>query len=295
MKETTQVHSMHDADVDNCERARVAFWQRRLEEGFRLLTDMTTYPLRECGEGLVSISDAARAAGVEMQFSTTKLAGRYDRIYFIREGLIDSLVAAGRDMNRRGWILKIEEGYRTREMQTQLARAPAVFDMIVRTCRRECGGEVPPLDLVARRAMCLVANWPLTGTHLFGAAVDVSVFERDNGGEVWRGAPYLMMSEVTPMDSPYVTAEAGQCRTEITETMARHGFVHYPGEFWHYNQGDALQQMMTGSGQPARYGPVEWDQQANHVTPFLDTHSPLTPLDTLQGELSAALKRLQES
>ena len=198
-------------------------------------------------------------------------------------------------MNDRGWMLKIEEGYRTREMQTQLARAPAVFDMIVQTCRRECGGSVPPLDLVARRAMCLVANLPLTGTHLFGAAVDISVFERDGGCEVWRGAPYLTMDEVTPMDSPYVAWEAQRNRSDITQIMAVHGFIHYPGEFWHYNQGDALQQMIAASGLPGRYGPVEWDPHTNRISPFSDVHTPLTPPEILQGELSAALNRLHAS
>ena len=74
-------------------------------------------------------------------------------------------------------------------MQTALGRAPAVFDRIVQACIRECGGGRPPVELVFRRAMCLVANVPLTGTHLAGAAVDISVLRRDDGAEVWRGKP----------------------------------------------------------------------------------------------------------
>ncbi len=67
----------------------------------------------------------------------------------------------------------------------------------------------------------------------------MAIGRRDDGGEVWRGKPYLEMSEYTPM-------------------MERHGFLHYPGEFWHYNKGDALYHLMTKSGQVSGYGPVHW-------------------------------------
>src|SRR5689334_15924591 len=116
------------------ESARVAFWVENMERAHGLLSRMAEYPVRECGEPLVSISEAAKAAGVEMLFSQTKLAGKFDRIFFIRKGLIDDLIAVARKMNQRGWVLKIEEGYRTREMQTALGRTPAVFDLIVRSC-----------------------------------------------------------------------------------------------------------------------------------------------------------------
>ena len=189
-------------------------------------------------------------------------------------------------------MLKIEEGYRTRDMQVALGRDPAVFDKIVDMCRWECGGERPPLELVSRRATCLVANSCLTGTHLFGAAVDISVFRRDGGTEVSRGAPYLHMSELTPMNSPFVGEQEQRNRMEITELMERHGFLHYPGEFWHYNQGDALYQILSDSGQPGRYGPVHWDAATNTVTPFEDVASPLTSPEQMQREIEAALARL---
>jgi len=32
--------------------------------------------------------------------------------------------------------------------------------------------------------------------------------------------------------------------------MERHGFLHYPGEFWHYNKGDSLYQIQARTGKP---------------------------------------------
>jgi D-alanyl-D-alanine dipeptidase len=274
------------------EAARVAFWVEYMEQSYALTEAIMRHPLQESREGFASIRAAAEAAGVDVRFSTTQLAGQFERLFVIRESLIPDLVAIARDMNARGWVLKIEDGYRTREMQTALGRAPAVFDRILQSCIRECDGRRPPVELVSRRAMVLVANVPATGTHMAGAAVDISVLRRDDGAEVWRGKPYLEMSEYTPMNSPFVTAEERQNREEITRVMERHGFLHYPGEFWHYNKGDSLYQIQARTGQPGRYGPVDWDPATNRVTPYADPLGVLTPLDTLESLIQQSLARL---
>ena len=274
------------------EAARVAFWVEYMEQSYTLAEAIIRHPLEESGEGFASIRAAAEAAGVDMRFSTTRLAGQFERLFFIRESLIPDLTAIARDMNARGWILKIEDGYRTREMQTALGRTPAVFDRILQSCIRECGGRRPPVELVSRRAMVLVANVPLTGTHMAGAAVDISVLRSENGEEVWRGKPYLEMSEYTPMNSPFVTAAEKQNRQEITHMMEQRGFLHYLGEFWHYNKGDSLYQIQAKTGQPGRYGPVDWDPSTNRVRPYADPLGLLTPLDVLDSLIQQSLSRL---
>ncbi len=274
------------------EDTRREFWTFHMERSAELLRSMEDGPTQESGEGLASIPAAAAEAGVEMWFSDSKIAADLDRIFFIRRGLIPDLMAIGRDMNERGWILKIEDGFRTREMQTQLGRKPAVFDMIVRSCRWEFGGGPPPLELIRRRSSCLVANFPNHGTHTMGAAVDISVFRRHDGSEVWRGKPYLEMSEYTPMDSPFISSEEQSNRVEITAMMERHGFLHYPGEFWHYNKGDALYHLMAKSGEVSGYGSVHWDAATGEVSPYDDVRSPLTPPGVMAALLDQALARL---
>jgi D-alanyl-D-alanine dipeptidase len=275
------------------EAARVAFWIEYMERSYALTEAIIRYPLQESREPFASIPAAAEGAGVEMHFSTTRLAGQFERLFVIRESLVPDLMAIARDMNARGWILKIEDGYRTRQMQTALGRVPAVFDRIVQSCIRECGGGRPSVELVFRRAMVLVANVPLTGTHMAGAAVDISVVRKEDGTEVWRGKPYLEMSEYTPMDSPFISAEERQNRQEITRLMERHGFLHYPGEFWHYNKGDSLYQIQAHTGQPGRYGPVDWDPVTKAVTPYHDPRSPLSPLQVLEPLIQQAMQRLR--
>ncbi|MFT5085817.1 MAG: D-alanyl-D-alanine dipeptidase [Candidatus Latescibacterota bacterium] len=271
---------------------RRRFWTEHMERSHHLLEAMTQYPTDESGEGFASIPEAAAAADIEMLFAESKIAGDLDRIFYIRQSLIPDLLAIARDMGERGWLLKIEDGYRTQQMQTELGQKPAVFDLIVHSCRWESGGQTPSLDLIRRRSTCLVANYPNRGTHTMGAAVDISVFRRDDGTEVSRGKSYLEMSEYTPMDSPFVSAEDRQNRREITALMERHGFLHYPGEFWHYNKGDALYHYMANTDLPAPYGPVHWDPATNRVTAYDDVSSPLTPPTEMATYLEAAIARL---
>lgn len=271
--------------------ARRAYWAEQMQLGYELVQKILPFEVRECGEGFSSLLDAAEEAGVEMLFSETKIAGELDRVFFIRESLVKDVMEAGRAMNERGWILKIEDGYRSLEMQGQLVRKPELFDAILQKCIWENGGEIPPVELVFRRAIVLIANIPKIGTHMSGSAIDVSVFRRDDGHEVWRGNPYLEMSERTPMRSPFVEADSLQNRLDITSILEAHGFIHFPFEFWHYNQGDAMGHLLTNQPAPARFGPVHWDPQTNRVTAVDDPLSPLNPLPVIEREIVAARSR----
>lgn len=273
--------------------ARRAYWAAQMELGYTLAQQTLPFEIRECGEGFASIPDAAAAAGVEMLFSQSKIAGSLDRVFFMRERLVKDVMAVGRAMNERGWILKIEDGYRSLEMQGQLVRKPEVFDAILQKCIWENGGVTPPVELVARRAFVLVANVPKIGTHMSGSAIDVSAFRRDDGSEVWRGNAYLEMSERTPMRSPFITPEDLRNRLEITAMLEAQGFIHFPYEFWHFNQGDALGHLARGLPAPARYGAVHWDAQTNRVTPCENPLTPLNPLDAFEREIAAAMQRAE--
>jgi zinc D-Ala-D-Ala dipeptidase len=271
--------------------ARRAYWAEQMQIGYAMIQRVLPLEVRECSEGLAYIPDAAQAAGVEMLFSTSKIAGELDRLFFIRSGLIQSVIDIGRDMNERGWILKIEDSYRTMEMQRQLGCKPELFDAILKKCIWENGGQVPPVELVFRRAMVLIANLPKVGTHMSASAIDVSVFRRDDGTEVWRGNAYLEMSERTPMRSPFIEPEDLHNRLEITAMMKARGFIHFPQEFWHFNQADAVGHLLSGNPAPARYGPVHWDVRTNKVIPYDDPLSPLNPLERIEKEINAARLR----
>jgi len=275
------------------EAARRAYWADQMELGYAIVQKLIEFPVNECGERFTSIPDAAAAANVEMLFSTSKIAGDLERFYFLRESLVRDVITIGREMNERGWILKIEDGFRSLDMQRQLVRKPSVFDTVLKKCIWELGGEIPSTEMMFRRAIVLTANMPKIGAHMSGSAIDISVFRSDDGTEVWRGYPYLEMSECTPMRSPFVAPEHVATRLEIAAMMEKHDFIHFPFEFWHFDKDDAGMHILTGNPAPCRFGPVNWDPRTNEVTPVPDPFSLLNPLPVIEKEIIAALERVR--
>ncbi|MAE59824.1 MAG: hypothetical protein CMJ49_00550 [Planctomycetaceae bacterium] len=277
--------------------ARRAYWAEQFDAAYILVERTLTSHVDDCGEGFASLIDTADQAGVHVIFSDTQVVENIDRLFYLRQGMIDMYLAAAEAMNQRGWVMKVEDGFRTRHIQTGLSVKPDIFDQIVDRVAWECGG-TPPIDLLFKRMACLIANYPAAGTHMSGSAIDISVFERRSGGaignEIDRGGPYVDMSERTPMNSPFVSEEAQRNRREITETMEAHGFVAYPYEFWHYNAHDIMGNLVSGSNTAPRYGPVDWDPQTNHVTPYENASQPLNPPDVIEREIAAALSRLNQ-
>ena len=108
---------------------------------------------------------------------------------------------------------------------------------------------------------------------------------------MWRGGPYIEMSERTPMRSPFVSEKELKNRLDITAMMEARGFVHFPYEYWHFNKADAMGHVLAGLPAPACYGPVDWDSQTNQVTPYADALGPLNPLEQMEQEIALAMHR----
>ena len=262
-----------------------------MEAAYRFMLAVQEHPAAESGEPLRSIPDAVRAAGVKVLFSPLPHVRGLPRLFYLRAGLMADFTAAAGEMNARGWALKVEDAYRTREMQKYNALRPEIFPVVLEKARWELGGKEPDLGLFRRRLAALIAMNPRVGTHCSGSAVDVSVVALDGGAEVDRGAPYLEVSEKTPMGSPFVSREAAGNRQTITALMARHGFRTYPFEFWHYNKGDAYDEYLGGTGRPARYGPVDFDAATGAVMRMENAGAPLNSDEELLRLIHQAMDR----
>ncbi len=274
------------------EDARRAYWTEQIEAACGHMAAVSDYPVDECGQAMAPLPDAADEAGVEVAFSTTRVAKNYDRLFFLREGLIGDFVAIARQMNDRGWVLKVEDAYRTCRIQKHLAMKAEVFDVVLNRLRWELKGRTPSPEEMSRRLSALVAASPKTGPHTSGSALDISVLNRDDGTEIDRGVPYLELSELTPMGSPFIGPQAHRNRDEITALMAENGFPPYPYEFWHYSKGDAHSEYLEGTGKPARYGAVDMDPAGGETTPIENPTRPLNSIEEIQSEIQRALARL---
>ena len=272
--------------------ARRTYWSKQMGLATEFMRAVLDYPVNECGEGFADLRKAVAEASVKVVFSDTKLVGAIDRIYWLRESLVWDLVAVAREMNQRNWVLKIEDGYRSVDIQQQLGFKENVFDVILERVVWECGGKVPSAELMFRRLSGLVAASAKVGTHISGTAVDISVLsgtEAASQAELDRGGPYLELSELTPMASPFVSEKAARNRREITAALAAHGFVAYPYEFWHYSKGDVYDQYLNDPGTPARFGPVHFDQATGRIEPVEQPESPLHSLEAMQERIERAV------
>lgn len=276
------------AEDGRLDDARRRFWSERMDAAYRFMLDVQAWPVAENREPMVSLPDAAKQAGLRVAFSELPHVRGLPRLFFLRSGLIAGFLGAAAEMNARGWLLKVEDGYRTREMQKYLALRPEVFPLVLSRTSWELGGSDPPLELFRRRLAALIAMNPRVGTHCIGSAIDISVLSLDGGMEIDRGAGYLEISELTPMDSPFLFEVARRNRDEITTLMARHGFSAYPFEFWHYNAGDAYSELLSGREGAARYGPVDLELASGVVSPIVDATAPLNSEQEMAAMMAKA-------
>ncbi len=267
---------------DRADINRRNYWAQRMDQAYDFMQRASDVPVHECGEKLVYLPQVTEEAGVEVTFSKKPHVENLPRLYYLREGLIEGFLKVVEAMSACGWILHIEDAYRTVEMQKLLARQPYIFDIVLQRCRWEFDAPSVPEQLVVKRLAALIASWPKVGTHMSGSALDVSVYDRADAKQIDRGADYLELSELTPMDSPFVSDTARHHREEITRIFAHQGFVAYPFEFWHYNSGDVYDAIINNHD--ARYGAIDWDDKTNSVKPLADVYTPLNSAQDL-GEM----------
>lgn len=270
---------------------RRVFWTEQMDLAAAFMDRVNAHPVVECGEPLQPLAPAVADAGVEVAFSTRPHVGGRPRLFWLRAGLMAPFIAAARELNARGWVMRVDDGLRTRAMQRELALQPYTFDRILERARWELNGSELTVAFLTRRVGALIAATAKIGTHLAGSAIDISVLDRATGQEVDRGAPYLEMSELTPMVTPFISAEAQANRAAISAVMERHGFMAYPWEFWHYNQGDVHVEVLHGRSQPGRYGPVDVDLETGAVQPIESPAMPLNSPQVMEAALEAALAR----
>lgn len=270
-----------------------SYWVEQMEQAYSFMEKMLAYPVEECGERMVSLRQAVKNARLTVIFSDSKIAGKFERVYYLREGLIKNFLATAKELNNRGWFMKVEDAYRSRGMQQYAGLQNFIFDFILQKVIWENNGKVPSPEVMYRRFSAFIATSPKAGTHMSGSAVDISVCNAGSLCNIDRGADYLEMSELTFMDSPFISAKARKNRREISNIMEKHGFMAYPYEFWHFSSGDAYAEYLLDSGKPARYGAINFNTANGSVSPIENPETPLHSMNTIQDKIDSAVKRLK--
>ena len=284
---------MNDSSKNSELSPAVSYLSKQLDEAHEFMMKVMSHPVVECGEPLVQLEEVLSGSEIHVEFSRKPHALGRTRLYLLREGQISSFLKVTAEMNRRGWVMRVEDGYRDCIMQKFIGLDPSVFDAVLQMVIRELEGEIPTPEHMFKRALTLVAQIPKTGTHMSGSALDISVLDQSTGLEIDRGAHYLEISELTPMDSPFISSTARKNRQEITRIMRGAGFVEYPYEFWHYSSGDAYEGILCNQSTPAIYGAVDYDSDTGQTKSIPNPELSLNDLDEIKKEIDAAIVRIE--
>ena len=253
---------------------RRKYWTQTMDSAYEFMKRASDVPIDERMEKLVYLPEVADKAGVEVTFSDKPHVDNLPRLFYLRQGQIKSFVKIAEEFNSHGWILHVEDAYRTKEMQQKLAREPYIFNVVLQKCRWEIQDEKVSAELLRKRSAALVSSWPKVAPHMSGSALDISVYNRADSKQIDRGADYCELSELSPMASPFPSAQAQKNRKDITGIFAKYEFSAYPYEFWHYSNNDIFD-MTVNNTSPARYGAIDWDIVKSVVNPLKDQFTPL--------------------
>ncbi len=233
-----------------------AYWTEQMEAAYAFMQRLLEYPLQECGEPLISLREKAQEAGVRMSFPPGKKLGLFDRVFYVRQSLVEKLLRVAEAFLTAGYVLQFEDAYRTPQTQASGARSAYVIRSVLRKVIWELDGGTLTAEFVLRRLAAWTATTLKFANHTSGSAVDITLLDA-SGSPSDLGGPYPHLSHQTPMASPFISRQARRSRTMMCDLLAAEDFVPYPFEFWHFSCGDADAEMISGTGRPGRFGPVE--------------------------------------
>lgn len=268
------------------------YWILFMEQAYEFMQKIAQYPVLENADGLVSLVEAVENTGVNVTFSNRPSTNGLSRLFYLRKGLVEDFLGIAEEMNKKDFILHIEDAFRSKSMQKGGLTQDYTFDVILKRVIWELKGNLPEPEFLFRRLQAMVASSPKVGTHMSGSALDITVFSLANHCEIDRGASYLEFSELTPMCSPFISKEAKRNREWITDIFEQFGFLAYPYEFWHYSKGDAYEKVLNASGVPAGYGPVDFDVADGRVSPIENSSEHLISIEEIHKMIKRSITRI---
>ena len=197
------------------ENSRRSYWAEQMEEAANYINKMREYPVEECGEKMISLRKAVKTARLTVKFSDNKISDKYEPLFYLREGLIKKFLAIAKALNNRGWFIKVEDAFRTRSMQREIGKQCSVFNAILERVIWENNGKLPSLDLFFSRFKNFIIPSPKAAAHMTGSALAVTVYHAGNLKPLYCGAKYQAISEMTMMNSPFISDEADEIRGEL--------------------------------------------------------------------------------
>ncbi|MGW5821131.1 nitrilase-related carbon-nitrogen hydrolase [Streptomyces noursei] len=222
-----------------------------VRDAITLMADpaVAAVPVRECGEPLVDVRDAAPGLSVDGLKAGADGAAGDGAFAHLREGVLRRLLAA-QEALPAGLRLQFVEGYRPPALQR---RYFAQYADELRTAHHDWDAAR------IHRAASRYVSPPEIAPHSAGGAVDLTLVTAD-GDAVDMGTPINASPEESGgacyTSAPELTPAARANRRILSAALRGAGLVNYPTEWWHWSYGDRYWALATGA-EHAPYGPRE--------------------------------------
>lgn len=198
----------------------------------------------ECYEELVDLKKYLSGLGV-------LYSKQPERFYFLRSSVALALKKSIQEMNKEGYIVKIEHAYRPLSLQKKMFKNRLK--------------EVANLNKgISRKDQYSLANMytagiPILAAHTSGGAVDLTLADL-NYQEIDMGSEYSALDDVSITNFPKLPDKIKTIRKLFCEITAKNGLVNYPYEYWHFSRGDVCASFINKESH-AIYSPVEFDRK----------------------------------
>ena len=211
------------------------------------------------------------------------------RIFWVRKGVAEKLVNAGKALNEIGLMMHVEDAFRPADVQAGLLKR-----------RIQLTAKEHPhwtTNQVLQESRSKTATTPKEAGHIAGAAVDISLREINSQ----KGSPFLDVGNkyaeggiLVSMDSPFVTQQQWANRQIFAKAMELAGLTLYPGENWHASDGDSHAGRGKGKKYIAKYGPIKgFDPQTGTIYPYEENiHNPLVSAEIREKIIADAKDNL---
>jgi D-alanyl-D-alanine dipeptidase len=147
----------------------------------------------------------------------------------LRRTAAERLVAVGRDLSERGFLLEVVECLRSYEKQKREFQdiSASMHVQHVHLSGKDLWRKVT--EFIADPDMC--------PPHVTGGAVDVRL-RRIDGSFVDMGTEVNALHSAATLLSPYISSEARMNRRMLLDAFLGQGFAPMPSEWWHFSFGD---------------------------------------------------------
>ena len=224
----------------------------------------------ECGEPLVPIPTEHFV--FEMPHPYQKLGAPYhnskvDSPYYLRQGVVDSLIAAKIQLqhNHQNWKILIFDAYRPVEVQQFMV--DYTFNQIARAQGCEFPVSEDKREVIIKHVYQFWAvpsmDRKMPPPHSTGAALDISLVD-ENNRLIDMGSP---IDEISERSYPDYFGDSNEPQKQeyhlhrqiLKDAMISAGFQQHPNEWWHFSVGDQMWAWLTNQNNSdsefvARYG-----------------------------------------